>query len=767
MKNGQLHDFEPAVDRTIQMDPEHLSGRVPADTSAVSYSESYEEVVIRLSWRDRLRRLWRRLTRRELLDADEEIYAANTADDMLHCQIREPENMYNLSDIYEVGERFASGGQSFLRHAVDRRFGRKVAVKTLQVADMTPEEARASFIREAQVTAQLEHPAVIPVYSLTRDTDDGLHFAMRYVSGMTMQAYLQNLIQTYTRKGIGGFDERQNLFLRLEYFLRVCDAMEYAHARGVIHCDLKPENVMIGRHREVYVMDWGIARTSEDTGEWVPPKTIVGTLRYLAPEIIRGKKPGFRSDIFSLGSLLYELITLNNAFAGSSSTEIVKMEKSGMIGAFRHRFGCRVNKDLAAIVRKATAPEPEDRYQSVSALAADVRRVLCNEEIAARPDSLPAKFIRWCANNPRGIAISFFAVFVIVLSVFGFSLDRAMGAAFALRDRDAAIAGAMARTMLAAQSINAGFARQAQLLDSLEEEFLLLHDSGKPVEARRIFSRREMVVPDGVAKDSMKPAPAYRRNVDFEHMTYSRSNPDVPLTTQQQKNLQIMNILVPRFRQILFRSGIGLQFLASMTDEQIETELRKTGASPHQIVLGFADGMFAVYPGTDRITPGFDPRKRGWYQHGMVLWNKQRTWLRPFRPFGEEGYQIACATPIYDSKNVYRGVIALEMDLEMLASQIATLGNTGPTVKNKYILDRYGFVCLKLGQDASGIPYRRQRLQGQAAEQIVRRPFGYWTEKVGGKEYLWTFASLDTPRWIYAERIDLNALQQAYTRGGI
>ena len=208
-----------------------------------------------------------------------------------------------------------------------------------------------------------------------------------------------------------------------------------------------------------------------------------------------------------------------------------------------------------------------------------------------------------------------------------------------------------------------------------------------------------------------------------------------------------------------------MQFLASMTDEQIEKELRNTGASPHQIVFGFADGLFAVYPGTDHIAPGFDPRKRGWYQFGMALWSKQRTWLRPFQPFGEEGYQIACATPIYDNKNEYRGVIALEMDLEMLANQISALGNTGAAVKNKFILDRYGFVCLKLGQDAGDLPFRRQRVSGSVLEQIVRRPFGYWTEKSGKKEYLWTFATLETPRWIYAERLDLNDIQHAYSQG--
>ena len=760
MNKDFSNDTHSTVDRTMQMGVDHLSGKVSSDTSVISYTDIYEEVVIKPTWRARFRRLWRQLCRKEMLDVDAELYHANLPDKTPDCRTRPPENMYNLTDIYEVGETFASGGQSILRRGVDRRFGRQAAIKTLQINDVDPEEARSSFIREAQITAQLEHPAVIPAYSLTGDKDGGMHFAMRYVTGTTLQKYLHDLIRTYTQNGIDRYDERRNLFLRLEYFLRVCDAMEYAHARGVIHCDLKPENVMIGRYREVYVMDWGIALTKETTREWKPKKTVVGTLRYLAPEIIRGKRPGFRSDIFSMGALLYELITLNNAFAGSTSSEIVKMEKSGNIGGFKHRFGSHVHRDFVAIIRKAIAPEPAERYSSIRDMAADVRRVLRNEEISVRPDTLPMRFVRWCANNPRGISITFFTIFALALLIFGFSLDRVVGAAIAQRDREAVISGSLARTMLAAQTINNGFYRKAQLLDSLEEEFLMLQDSGSLRESRMILPRREMVQPEGAAKDSLKPAPAYRRLVDFDHMTYTRINPDRALSDVQKKNLQILNLLVPRFRQILFRSGIGGNFLASMTDEQIEKELRVSGASPHQIVFGFPDGLFAVYPGTDRITPGFDPRRRGWYQHGMTLWHKQRTWLRPFKPFGEEGYQIACATPIYDRSNVYQGVVAVEMDLEMLSGQIANLGNAGSAVKNKFILDRYGFVCLKLGQDAGGIPFRRQRIPEQVLEQILRRPNGYWLETVGAKEYLWTFASLDTPRWFYAERIDLKEMQK-------
>ena len=134
-------------------------------------------------------------------------------------------------------------------------------------------------------------------------------------------------------------------------------------------------------------------------------------------------------------------------------------------------------------------------------------------------------------------------------------------------------------------------------------------------------------------------------------------------------------------------------------------------------------------------------------------------------PFGNEGYQIACAMPIYDSRNMYCGVMALELDLEMLAAHVASLGNSGAAVRNKYIVDRFGFVCLKLGQDADGIPFRRQRLPEHVSEQIVRRSCGSWVEKVGNKEYLWTFSSLDSPRWFYVERIDLAEILKAYSSG--
>ncbi|MBP5230373.1 MAG: serine/threonine protein kinase, partial [Clostridia bacterium] len=165
----------------------------------------------------------------------------------------------NIDEEYRRGKVFAEGGQGIIREGIDLNLHRLVAIKTLKTQ---PEDqfTRGQFIQEARVTAQLSHPAIIPIYSLNTDDEDGLHLVMKLVDGKTLKNYLDQLDHEYRTSGIGQFDERKSLMYRLEIILRVCDALDYAHSRNIMHCDLKPENIMLGEYREVYVMDWGLAR---------------------------------------------------------------------------------------------------------------------------------------------------------------------------------------------------------------------------------------------------------------------------------------------------------------------------------------------------------------------------------------------------------------------------------------------------------------------------------------------------------------------------
>ena len=294
-----------------------------------------------------------------------------------------------VNDKYRQLSAFAHGGTSTLSIARDRNLKRLVAVKSLKMDSPNIEELLDAFVTEAKVTAQLDHPGVIPIYGLSRDADNGLHLVMKLVNGRTLREYLRNTVMNYRIRGIDSFDENLQLRNRLEIFLRVCDTIGYAHHRGVIHRDLKPENIMIGEFMEVFVMDWGLARVILTDGHSPQSeKKITGTPRYFPPEVLRGEPLDFRSDIFTLGLILQEIVTLQYAIAGDDKKEIIERGLAAAIEPVEHQFKWKIDKGLRCIIRKATAYQLEDRYQTAEALAEDVRRYMAGRPLAAEKENL-------------------------------------------------------------------------------------------------------------------------------------------------------------------------------------------------------------------------------------------------------------------------------------------------------------------------------------------------------------------------------------------
>ena len=258
-----------------------------------------------------------------------------------------------LDDEYTILEPFAEGGQATIYVARDRNLERVVAVKSLKKELKNREKIEQSFITEAKVTAQLDHPAIIPIYSLNNDAEDGIHLVMKLVNGKTLREYLRNVVLNYRMKGIRAFDEDAALGKRLEIFLHACDAIAYAHHRNIIHRDLKPENIMLGEYMEVYVMDWGIARKIHlppDASERKPD--ISGTPRYFSPEALRGELCDERADIFTLGLILQEIVTLQFAVAGGENDEVMRNIVNGRFAPIQHLFGKKIDPALKATLKR-------------------------------------------------------------------------------------------------------------------------------------------------------------------------------------------------------------------------------------------------------------------------------------------------------------------------------------------------------------------------------------------------------------------------------
>ncbi len=304
------------------------------------------------------------------------------------------------------------GGLGSVWVARDEDLGREVALKELRPLQAADPDARRRFVREAQVTGQLEHPNIVPVYEMSYGPDDGQPFyAMRLIQGRT----LREAVAAYHGRRRAGKADTLELPRLLTVFVNICQALAYAHARGVIHRDLKPANVVLGDFGEVIVLDWGLAKViaqgtlGESSSLWLtkgarPDATsagsLLGTPAYMAPEQARGtlEEIDARTDIYGLGAILFEILTGQSPHRGKDTGEIVQRivtEPSPRAGEVQSS----VPKPLEAVCAKAMAKEPSDRYPSATALAEDVQRYLADEPVSVYAERWTQRLGRWTRRH--------------------------------------------------------------------------------------------------------------------------------------------------------------------------------------------------------------------------------------------------------------------------------------------------------------------------------------------------------------------------------
>jgi len=281
-----------------------------------------------------------------------------------------------------IRERFsdrgeiARGGQGVIRRVFDQNLQRYVALKVVDPKLAARADARGRFLDEARITGQLDHPNIVPIYDLV-ETDDTIEFTMKLVEGETLSTRLRGKHGT-------------ELSRLLEIFLKVCDAVAFAHSRGVIHRDLKPSNIMLGEFGQVYVMDWGCAyitdaRVRADY-EALPRRsvidetgTVIGTAAYMAPEQALGRNAEIdeRTDVFGLGAVLYQILTGIAPHRGGAESEERERARAGIVRPPAEAAQGRTPPaDLSAIAMRALARDKADRFQTVAALRDEVERFL-------------------------------------------------------------------------------------------------------------------------------------------------------------------------------------------------------------------------------------------------------------------------------------------------------------------------------------------------------------------------------------------------------
>lgn len=283
-------------------------------------------------------------------------------------------------------EAIAQGGMGVVESVFDSVLLRRVARKTMHVDANDSPDVTARFVEEAQITAQLDHPNIVPVHDLAANVEQGkVFFTMKLVDGETLGAVFRRL----HAKPFSGLE----LERVLRAFLKVCDAVSFAHSRGVVHRDLKPDNIMVGSHGQVYVMDWGVAllqRVDSPAPDSEPPisvarpnseesGTIVGTVQYMAPEQAFGLvgDQGPLTDVYGLGAILYALLTGVGPTSASNPSEALRLARSGPIPTPEARPAWpALPPGLSRIAMKALSTAPRDRQASVEALRQEVEDFL-------------------------------------------------------------------------------------------------------------------------------------------------------------------------------------------------------------------------------------------------------------------------------------------------------------------------------------------------------------------------------------------------------
>ncbi len=343
---------------------------------------------------------------------------------------------------FEFRRPLDRGGLGVVSVAMDRELNREVALKEIRPERADDQAQRSKFLLEAQVTGGLEHPGIVPIYSLGAGDDGRPYYAMRLIRGDNLLVHIRN----FHKQVAANAEPLDGPALRklLRRFLDVCDAINYAHSRGVLHRDLKPSNVMIGQYGETLVVDWGLAKPlgvrrslpiqSDDTiveellvtdssGDGLTIEgSIMGTAAYAPPEQLSGKLDRIdeRSDVYGLGAILYEILTGRPPANSGTLEAVIKSVVSGDIREPREVLA-GMPMPLNAICCRAISVNPASRYPTAFELGQEVERWLDGLSVDAYPEPFNVRLLRWVRSHQSLVATAAAIVLMSTLSLGLFS----------------------------------------------------------------------------------------------------------------------------------------------------------------------------------------------------------------------------------------------------------------------------------------------------------------------------------------------------------
>ena len=616
---------------------------------------------------------------------------------------------------YEILGTAGKGGMGTVHIAKDTELLRRVALKELSPEADTSAGARTRFLREVQITAQLDHPNIVPVYALEIAPGGTPAYTMKFVEGRTFHSLL-NEARDFFESGKQP-DETRSVAARLEHFLKVCDAIAYAHDKGVIHRDLKPANLMLGRHNEVYVMDWGLCRVlrqfdeeRKDAGQ--PEKSVVmstpdisgsasetqigdvvGTPKYMSPEQAQGRNRELdaRSDQCALGLILFEMVTLNPPYDGRSAYEVLVNAAAGRRRPIVHAHLRRpIPRDLRAIIERATALSPDQRYADVAEMAADLRRCLRGEAVHAAPDNVWQRMQRAIARNRQRVLtgiLSLIAVAAIAIGGLLWQNQRLFQAERLREQRLLALASAVAdisdHVQMRFLQVEGGI---ENLADSVAQ--ILIHGQ---LSEQRFYLQRDFGDPK-TAPEDLQPSATHSGKVSLHWPAWIVS-PDVP-ETQASNELRRLAVLQQFMREIYARSAHMIEGEDQDFYANSEHVLGNDNSPLNAVLIALDNGITARYPGWDGLPANYEARQRPWYTQAK---DKQGPlWGVPYLNAVTGMLELPLSIPLYGPAKRFLGVVSAAFLPDMVVKSL--FRNRGEAaIEAMYLLDREGRILAAAG----------------------------------------------------------------------
>jgi len=605
-----------------------------------------------------------------------------------------------------------SGGMGTVHIAKDTELLRRVAFKQLHAGASAIVSARTRFLREAQITAQLDHPNIVPVHALEVAPDGMPAYTMKLVEGRNFSALLEQARKAFEDGGRP--NETVALAARIEHFLKVCDAIAYAHDKGVIHRDLKPANLMLGRHNEVYVMDWGLCRAMYDPDDTPAENSaiavsaeisgsasdtqmgeVVGTPKYMSPEQASGKidQIDARSDQCSLGLILHELVTLNPPNEGRNAYEALVNAAAGKRRPITHAFLGRrgVAPDLAAIIQRATAQAPDHRYTSVGELAADLRRYLRGDAVLARPDDLWQRTQRAIGRHRQRVLTGILALIAVAAIAIGgllwqnqqvFRSERLREQRLLqLRDSVADVSSYVQVRMVQLESV------VVNLADSVSQ----ITDFGHPVDIRYYLAR-------DFRDPATAPPDLALNKTNGSHFSLASPVWTLPPNMSESEaapTLRKLAALQAFHRDIFHRSAVMIRNkLVDIYAPVAEIAGDDAEDNPlAAIVIGLSSGIFSLYPGWDGMPDNYDPRQQPWYK--VADGKRSPQWSDPYFSQTTKREELSVSVPMYMRDGRFLGVASALLNPDLMVRSLLDIkGIAG--VDDVVLIDATGHILASL-----------------------------------------------------------------------